>query len=358
LKALILRGLKSLVCQDIPAPEPGDGEILIKVKACGICGSDIRYYMGDNPWALHTLGSNKTNPPNMLLGHEITGIVESAPGGASRFKPGDRVTVLAYKGCGKCRYCLQGRENICEFQEHLGHGTGWENLEYNPGGMAEYCTCWADKIYGLPDSVSFDAGVLLDGAAVALHALTRSGMREGDAVLIYGCGSIGLIMLQLAKLKGAARVICVDVQEKALATARLLGADETVAVTGEKSGLESLKGALPGEGADVILDSVGEAALIEALPLYLARGGTLVSLAVNDDPVRFNPLFLAGERTVTISANNPYEDFPRAMQLAGEGKIRLEPIVTHRFPLDRGVEAFEFAMDKGAGEALKIVINP
>jgi len=358
LKALILEDRKKLSLQDIPAPRPRAGEVLVRVKACGICGSDIRYYMGDNPWSLHTLGFNKTNPSNMLLGHEMTGIVESAPAAGSDLKRGDRVTVLAYKGCGKCRYCLQGRENICAFQEHLGHGTGWENLDYNPGGMAEYCTVWSDNVYRLPDGVSFDEGVLFDGAAVGIHAVKRSGLREGDCVLIYGCGPIGLIMLQLAKLGGASRVICVDIQKKARETAEMLGADLVLGESGRQEGLEGLRDKLPEHGVDIILDSVGEAALIENLPLFLDRGGTLVCLAVEDHPIRFNPLALAGERTVTISANNPYDDFPAAIRLRAEGKIRLEPIVTHRFPLDRGVEAFRFALDKGASEALKIVINP
>jgi 2-desacetyl-2-hydroxyethyl bacteriochlorophyllide A dehydrogenase len=356
-KAAILRGVRDLVLQDIPVPKPRPDEVLIRVKACGICGSDIRYYLGENPWSLHTLGVQKENPPNIALGHEVAGIIESCPEGHPVLKRGMRVGVLAFKGCGKCKYCLTDRENLCEFTEHLGHGAGWKDREFCPGGMAEYCTVWNDKVFELPDSISFDEGVLLDGAAVALHAVKRSNIREGDKVLVNGCGPIGLMVLQMAKVYGAASVTCIDVLKKPLEIAQEVGADHVFLNQEGEVGYEKLRQMAP-EGFDVILDSVGSAESFGAVLKRLARGGTLVCLAVKEQSIQLNCLDLAGERTITVSANNKYEDYPEAIRLVAESAVRVQPLITHTFPLERLHEGFDVMLNKESGNAMKVVIRP
>jgi 2-desacetyl-2-hydroxyethyl bacteriochlorophyllide A dehydrogenase len=357
-KAVILKSAFHLGIQEIPQPVPGPDEVLIRVKACGICGSDIRYYQGHNPWAQHTLGCDKENPPNMALGHEIAGVIESCPVNHPRLRPGMRVSVLAFKGCGVCQHCLAGRENLCADTQHLGHSAGWDSDRINPGGMADYIVAWEDKVYEIPDNVSFAEAVLLDGAAVALHAVKRGGVRPGNHVLVCGTGPIGLLALQVAKARGAAHVTCVDIIENRLSLARQLGADATVlARPGQDLGA-AFKAVLP-RPADVILDSVGDPGSFPGLMDSLARGGTLVLLAVKGAVVQLNQLQLSGERTVTVSANNMYEDFPEAIELAAAGKLNLKPMVTHTLPLEQVADGFKLMMDEATRDsAVKVVVEP
>ena len=356
MKAAVLRRRGELVVQEVSVPQPNDDEVLIRVKACGVCGSDIRYFRGDNPWSMQTLGEVHENPSNMVLGHELSGIVEACPSGHPTLQEGDRVSVLAYKGCGVCKYCRSDRENLCAQTEHLGHGAGWDDRAFCPGGMAEYCTAWSDKVFALPDSVSFEEAVFLDGVAVALHAFNRGSMRQGDRVVIVGCGPIGLVLLQIAKLSGASSVICVDVQSKPLELAALLGADKTVQV--EPGALaESFRDAGVDE-ADVIFDSVGEASDLEPILSLLARGGTLVWLVVKDQRLAINHRLLAGERTLTVSANNRYEFFPQAVDLVAQKRVVVKPMITHRFALADINEGFAVMAEKERYDALKVVIFP
>lgn len=349
MKALILEAPQQLEVRDIPKPKIRTGEVLIRVAACGICGSDIRYYLGDNPWSVQTLGVQLPNPSNIVLGHELAGTIEKCSPYHPDLKPGDRVCVLAYKGCGQCTYCTTGRENLCAQTEHLGHGAGWDDIEYCPGGMAEYCLAWADKVYRLPDTISFAEATFLDGLAVAVHASKRANIRSGDRVLIHGCGPIGLMMAQLALTKDAADVVCVDVQAKPLELARHYGVEGLTVVELD---------ALPDERFDVILDSVGQGDRIPRLLALLARGGTLVFMAVKNQSLVLNHLALAGERTITGSANNRYDCFPEAIELMASGKVRVVEMITHTFPLVQAQEGFAMMLNKDAHDAFKIIIEP
>ena len=133
--SVILKKPHVLAVENIPIPAIAGPSVRVRMQACGICGSDARYYQGDNPWSLHTLGKNLPSPPDMVLGHEVAGIVHEG-------KKERRVAILAYKSCGKCAQCLAGRENLCSATEHLGHSAGWKDMRYNPGGMAEEFEIW------------------------------------------------------------------------------------------------------------------------------------------------------------------------------------------------------------------------
>ena len=168
--AAVLKGPGNLSVERVPIPVPVADEVLCEVVACGICGSDLRYLAGENPWAKHTLGVETPNPPDMILGHEVAGVVET---GGRRVRAG----LLAFRACGRCPECRRGAVHLCRNTAHLGHGAGWEDRGLNPGGMAEFMPVWRDNVYPLPDHLSFDQATFLDGLGVAVHAVNRAGIR-------------------------------------------------------------------------------------------------------------------------------------------------------------------------------------
>ena len=203
MKAVVLRGPGHLEVADIPEPKLSPGHVMVRVRACGICGSDLRYLNGENPWAQHTLGLATPNPPNMILGHELAGDVVAVGDAGMEKRLGERVAILAYRGCGRCFHCQRGEPNLCPDTEHIGHGAGWRELEYNPGGMAEFCPVWGENAYPLPEQLSYEEGTLLDGVGVAVHATARAQLIRGDYLVVLGCGPIGLLSLEVALCAGA-----------------------------------------------------------------------------------------------------------------------------------------------------------
>lgn len=347
MKAVVLRGPRDLAVMDVPTPQAPAGTELIRVRACGICGSDLRYFVGENPWAKHTLGFEKPNPPNMILGHEIGGEHAGAP-----------VSALAFKGCGQCMDCRRGRESLCAATAHLGHGAGWETETFNPGGMAEWCPVWSDFIYRLPAGMSCAEATFLDGLAVAVHAVRRASIFPGARIAVWGAGPIGLMILQTAKAFGAGAAVVADVYDTALACATEFGARQALSGEGGPEAVaEAVREATGGRGADCIFETTGDPAVQQAALGCLARGGTLMLMAGAND-LSLSEGALAGERTVTTSSNHQYEDFQTALDLLAEGAVRVGPMITHRFPIDEAVRAFEVARHKERYGALKVIIEP
>ncbi|NIA15083.1 MAG: alcohol dehydrogenase catalytic domain-containing protein [Nitrospiraceae bacterium] len=335
----------------IPIPVISGPSVRVEMRACGICGSDIRYYHGENPWSLHTLGRNVPCPPNMVLGHEISGIVKSSEGNR-------RVAILAYKGCGECVYCRVGQENLCGHMVHLGHSAGWDPMPYYPGGMAHTFEVWQGFDYDIPDSISFDAAVFLDGLAVAVHAVDQGGLGPGAKVGFVGLGPVGLLAAQVARAKSAGTVVGCDVDELPTRLAREVGLPDMA--HGDSADLVSfVKGhnALK-DGLDMIVDTVGSAETIQDSLSLLRKGGALVLLAVHEAAIPLRPTALSGERRIVTSANNRYEDFTEAIRLLSEGRVRVDPLVTHRLPLEDAAKAFELMADKLRNGVYKIVLHP
>ncbi len=355
-QAVILRGPGRLEVMDIPEPPLGPGQVLVRVQACGICGSDLRYLRGENPWSQHTLGLRLPSPPDMVLGHEFAGEIVRVSDASLETRLGERVAVLAYRGCGACFYCQRGQPNLCADTAHIGHGAGWGGAEYNPGGMAELCPVWSEMAYLLPSSISYDEATLLDGAAVAVHAVTRAEVAEGDWVVVIGCGPIGLLALQVARARGA-RVVATDIASGPLALAAELGAEITVPAE-HGSIAEAVVSATDGIGAAAVLNSVGTPRSITDSMQLLRRGGRQVLLALETGDVTLPLSTLAGERVLTVSANNTYPEFPEAMRLVTAGAVQCRPLITHHFPLHRAVEAFGVAERRSETGAIKVVLHP
>jgi len=368
MKAVLLKAPGELTVEEISTPRPREDEVLLRVEACGVCGSDVRYFHGENPWSKQTLGVSKVNPPNIVLGHEFAGRIVDVGHKSLRKRLGKRVAVLAYKACGECYHCRIGRHNLCAYVKHIGHSAGWDDLkqgEYNPGGMADFCRVWDAMAYQIADSISPAAATLLDGLAVAVHAANKVGLNgnrqtqdgELDSVLIMGSGAIGLLILQVARVFGVKSIIAADSHAKPLEIASQLGVDAVVNV--QQQDLEAqVMERTSGKGVNVAFDTVGSAeTFIQSLRL-LRRGGKLILLAVPSQEVSLDPSLLSGERVIMSSANNAYPCFPQAIELMENGKVKAEPIITHQYPLSDAMEAFQVAEAKEKNNAVKVVLMP
>jgi len=357
MKAAILEAPFKIKLKVIPTPKPKIDEVLLKVAACGICGSDVRYFMGENPWSLHTLGIEEPIPMNTILGHEVSGIVVDV--GSMDFKDmiGSRVGVIAFKSCGRCYYCSRGLHNLCGDMLHIGHDGRWKDVDYIPGGYAEYMSLWWDKAHPIPDNISFEEATQLDGLAVAVHAVGRAGVKPSDTVAIVGVGPIGLMILQVARVMGACKVIALDVRGKPLEVAKNLGADSTIDVSRMNIG-DILVKETRGIGVDVIFDTVCSESTITHCLKSLARGGRLILVALNRLDLKLNLLDLSGERIVTSSSNNLYHEYTVAVNLLSSGRVQVKPFITHTFRLDEVEEAFHVAIHKEEYEAIKVILKP
>jgi L-iditol 2-dehydrogenase len=304
--------------------------------------------MGENPWSLHTLGRQLPSPPNMVLGHEVSGVVQEPQGER-------RVAVLAYRSCGRCRYCRSQRENLCDQMQHFGHSAGWPQMPHYPGGMSEQFEIWEGFAYDIPEAVSFEQACFLDGLAVAIHAVDLSGLQPGQSFGAIGLGPIGLLAAQVASSRGASLVTGCDTSGLPVRLARQVGLEEVI--RGEAAALRRHNGDRK-RSLDAVVDTVGSADSIRDGLGLLEKSGSLVLLAVHEGGISVSPTWFSGERRILSSANNRYADFPRAIELMASGAIAVEPLITHRFPLAEAQEAFRVMLHKEQQRAYKVILHP
>ena len=356
MKAAVLVEPGILCYQEIPRPAADDEFMVVEVKACGICGSDIRYYKGENPWALHTLGKSIPNPPNIVLGHEWAGIVKEVANPRYEEWLGRRVAVLAFKACGVCDDCRSGNYHLCRNTAHIGHGAGWGKMEYYPGGMAEYCQIWNTNVCELPEKVSFEEATILDPLSVAVHAISLSGIEGGDDVLVLGTGPVGLCIGQAVRAYGANKVICTDVVDYSLELAKELGVNDVV-----DTKKETVREVLKRQGiekARIIFDTVGTEETQKIALNVLKESGTLVNLVVNHTKIRYRLLDIAGERRIVSSANNRTEDFVMGIKLIENGIVNAKKMITHTYTLEDVQKGFDVMLAKDTDHVMKVVVKP
>ena len=318
MKALIVKEFGGpLILEDMPVPQPGPNDALIRVKACAVDQFDLTIRDGKFPTA-------KTP---IILGHEIAGVVESVGANVDNVQPGDRVTSTLYLTCGRCRYCLTGRETICaDFKGYVGIHT--------PGAYAEYTTIPAVNLVKLPESISFPEGsVIANAIGTPYHALTkRVRLQPGEHVIVTGAGGgVGAHAIQLAKMMGAF-VMAVDIGEKKLSLARELGADVVFnASSGDFS--SAAREWTNGEGADVILELVGTATFESSLK-SLARGGRMVIVGSHTGTeLKVSPqAMIANEWEILGSRNVTKRELAEVVALVAAGRVK--PIVTGIYPLE------------------------
>ena len=358
MKALVLKSPETLEVMNVPSPNLSTGQVLVKVSRCGLCGSDIRYFHGENPWAKQTLQMNIPNPPNIILGHEFIGEVVEAHDSTDMELIGKRVAVQTWSACGRCDSCRSGHENFCKETKHLGHGQGWGEMEFYPGGMAEYCPVFSNHVHELPKNITDEQATFLDPLTAALHAVDVAKPEVLNRVVVLGAGPIGIMIAQLSKVYGAAETFITDIADGNLRVARNLGIDHVLNVVDSGQTITNLvKTKTKGLGVDRVFNTVGsQDSIVESLAL-LKNTGLVVLMATKNEEISFPALLLSGERTIKTSTNAMYTDFPRAIGLLASGLVKVEPMITHRFNLSDGVKAFETAINKSQNQAIKIVLN-
>jgi len=356
LKAAILRGPGKLELKEIPTPSTNPDEVLVKVRACGICGSDVQYLQGTNPWSLHTLGVDEPSPQNIILGHEIAGEVVRADR-ANESRLGEHIAINTDKPCEKCFFCKTGRENLCENVKHIGHDGRWGNVDFVPGGYAEFCRIWETNACAIVPGVDFEEASQLDGLGVGVHAAKRAQIEAEDSIVVIGCGAVGLMTMQVAKVYGAGLSICVDRFQKPLDIAHKLGAEVTVDSSKEDL-VKSIMSQTENNGADVVFDTVGTRETVTEGLRALKRGGRLVMFTGFKNSIQIDLRMLSGERIITSSSNNLAKEFHEGIRLLNAHRIQVKPFITHRFPLSEITKAFKIASDKREYDAIKVVIIP
>jgi alcohol dehydrogenase, propanol-preferring len=339
-KAAIFLGPNfKLALQDVETPEPGAGEVRVRVAACGVCHTDLHYLDHGTP---------TFKAPPLILGHEISGIVEAVGDGVDRLRVGDRVLLPAVLPCGDCMLCRTGRENVCERSVMLGN--------HVDGGYAEYIVVAARHPLPLPEEMPLEeSAIIADALTTPYHAVVnRARVQPGDWVVVVGCGGIGLNIVQMAAALGA-RVIGVDLSDAKLEWAKQLGA-EAVLNPGSGVRVDREVRALTGGGADVALEAVGHAATQEQALSCLRTGGRLVLVGYSPETLPLNAgRVMFREMEIVGSLGCRPVDYPRVIELARQGRIRVADLVTHRFSLADINDAFDTLR---AGEAIRAVVVP
>jgi L-iditol 2-dehydrogenase len=343
MNALLLREYKHLELIDLPQPEIGANDLLIRVKACGICGSDIHGYDG----------STGRRIPPLVMGHEAAGLVEAAGSAVTRFVPGDRVTFDSTVYCGQCFFCLRGQQNLCDNRQVLGVSCG----DYRRNGaFAEFVSVPERICYKLPDNVPFEHAALIEAISVAVHAVSLTPISLNDTAIVVGSGMIGLLIIQSLKLTGCGRIIAIDVDDAKLKVAGHLGAHETINSRTEdpKARVLALTG---GRGADLALEAVGATDPIQTAVDCVRKGG-VVTLVGNLSPKVQIPLQAVVSRQLKLigsCASNG--EYPTCIDLLARGAIQVEPMISARAPLSEGVEWFQRLYGKEPN-LMKVILQP
>ncbi|MDQ1671394.1 MAG: hypothetical protein QOE40_3455 [Actinomycetota bacterium] len=323
--AVRLHGPGDLRLEEINVPEPGPGEVLVKVHRCGICGTDLHIAKGNFP------------APNLplVLGHEFSGTVAELGAGVAGPATGSRVVVDINTACGHCYFCRRGQKLFCPTVAQLGVHTA--------GGLAEYVVAPAANLHVLPDSLSLDTATYVEPLACAVHGQDRIGVASGDTVLVIGGGPMGLAHVALSRLKGAARVVVSELDGERKKRAEKMGADVVIDPSETNLG-DALNDLTQGVGPDVVIEAVGSIPTYESAVTVVRRGGKILAYgappATADMKLRPFDIY-AKELTIVGSYAGTYDTWPRAIELLAAGRFDPSLIVDSVRPLDEAVQAIE-----------------
>jgi len=343
MKSLLLTAYNHLELTDMPVPAVGAGDVLVRVEACGICGSDV-----------HGLdGSTGRRIPPIVMGHEAAGTVEAVGSGVTRFAKGDRVTFDSTVYCGACPYCKAGQINLCDNREVIGVSEG--NYRRH-GAFAEYVVIPDRIMYPLPADFPFEEAAMLEAVSVAMHGVKVTPITGGETALVIGAGMIGLLTLQAAKAAGCARVFISDVDETRLKLARQVGADEVLHSAGAEL-LAEIKRLTNGRGVDVVLEAVGLNQTVGSAIDCVRKAGT-VTLIGNVSPEVTLPLQKVVVKQIKLQGSCASSgEYPEAIELIAAGKIKVKPLITAVASLEEGPRWFD-RLHSREPNLMKIVLSP
>ena len=343
MKALVLSEYKKLDLVEMAEPRPAEDELLIRIRACGICGSDVHGYDGSTGRRL----------PPIVMGHEAAGEVEAVGSAVRNFSVGDRVTFDSTVYCGKCFFCQRGLVNLCDDREVIGVSTP---LFRRMGAFAEY-VCVPERIAcPLPANMPFAHAALIEAVSVAVHAVSLTPIALEDTVVVVGAGMIGLLTMQAARLAGAGRVIGVDLDDTRLEMAHSLGATDTLNSTNPEVAKQIVE-LTHGRGADVALECVGATVPVKLAVDCVRKGGS-VTLVGNVAPTIELGLQSVVTRQIRVQGSCASSgEYPACISAISRGAIRVESLISATAPLDEGARWFErlYAREPGL---LKVVLEP
>jgi L-iditol 2-dehydrogenase len=341
-KALLLSQYRQLEIADIPVPAPARDEVLVRVAACGICGSDVHGYDGS---------SGRRIPP-LVMGHEAAGIVTETGADVNGFAKGDRVTFDSTVYCGECDNCRRGDVNLCDRRQVLGVSCG----DYRRNGaFAEFVVVPARIVHRLPENLSFSEAALLEAVAVALHAVSLAPIQPGSTALVVGAGTIGLLVQQALAVAGCAPVFVSDVDATRLKRSASLGAT-TILGSGSDLVNEILR-VTHGKGVDIAIEAVGINQTVTTAINATRKGGSVI-LVGNVSPEVTLPLQTVVTRQIRLQGSCASAgEYPRAIELMSSGKINVKPLISAVAPLAEGPQWFERLYAREP-DLMKVVLQP
>lgn len=343
MKALLLSEYSRLDFLDVPMPRPGPDDVLIKVEACGICGSDVHGYDG---------ASGRRIPP-VVMGHEAAGSVAALGSNVTGLREGQHVTFDSTVYCGKCQYCLRGETNLCAYREVLGVSTPDFRRS---GAFAEFVSVPRRIVHPLPDELSLDDAAMVEPLSVAVHAVKLSQITPNGAALVVGAGMIGLLTLQALRAAGCSSVIVSDIDDSRLELAKELGATATVnAKTADT--VAEVKRHTSSDGVDVALEAVGSTPTIKTAIESVRRGGT-VTLIGNIAPTVEIPLQTVVSRQIRLQGTAASAgEYPECIAMLADGRVNIKPLVSMVAPLAEGAHWFERLHAREAN-LMKVILTP
>jgi L-iditol 2-dehydrogenase len=330
MKSVRLHGTGDLQIHNEPVPVAGVGEKLVHIKSVGVCGSDLHWFSEGS------IGDAKLNRP-LVLGHEFAGETED----------GQRVAIDPAIPCGHCEFCEIGHPNLCDNLIFAGHG------EYD-GALREYASFPTRCLFPIPDSLSYADGAMLEPLGVAIHTVDLGKLKAGMTVGVFGCGPIGLLIIQMAKLSGAANIFATDKLPHRVEAAKRFGADQAYLVE-DNSQLSEIRAATSGRGVDVSFEAAGEQDAVDDAFAAVRSGGKVILAGIPDDDRASFSASVARRKGLTIKlVRRMKHTYPRAIELVSKDLVDVRSIVTHRFSLEESEEAFRVAERR---EGLKIIIE-
>ena len=344
--AAVLYAAHDLRIDERSEPELGDGEVRVRIRAGGICGSDLSYYRKGG------VGDFKVREP-LTLGHEVAGEIDTIATPNQRLHPGQRVAIDPSRSCLACRFCRAGRSNLCENMRFLGSAALMPHVQ---GAFSDFVTVRADQCVPVPDDMPFRLAACAEPLAVAIHAVRRAGELLGRHVLIAGAGPIGLLTLAAALRAGAASITVTDLAQPPLDIARMMGAAMTIQIS---EGDDTLaRRAADQQGYDVAFEATGAPASIAGLPALTARGGTIVQLGMLPPGQTSVPLNLLMAREIDLVGSFRFHtEFKLAVDALVSGRIDPTPILSASFPLAKANDAFLMAADRNRSIKVHLEFN-
>jgi len=337
MKAAVCHEPLNLTIEQVDKPESGEGQAVVKVKATGVCGSDVDGYIGRHPWI----------KPPIILGHECSGVVDTVGAGAKKFKAGDPVVVEPFFVCGECVNCQKGNYNMCKDITVIGHQVA--------GSFAEYILMDERFLHPKPENVSFEVGSLAEPISGALHGTGRCKLKIGDMVALIGCGTIGFFLLQHA-LNSGAKVLVSEPVAKKREAALAVGAGWVVDPAKE-SVVDKVMELTGGVGADCVMEAVGVPETVRMTTQLARKGGTILLMGwTGNESDAFDCTTLTLDEMTVLGTMGFAWDFPVTLDLLSRGKVDAERIITHRFSLDEAKEAVETLHEKRDGVWKAVIV--